>query len=120
MGNRNLGTNALQLAMAFILILFGVILETNGQDTVRNISFVLLLVPGIAMLVGFVMNYFTYPRYWSFPVILFAVCAIGDAVVYYLAPFHLSTVSIITMIVVDGLTALMGTLFHLLHADIKK
>ena len=97
MKRRNFGTNALQLAMAFILIFFGVILQTSGKDTVKNISLVLMLVPGIAMVIGFVMNYFTYPYYWSFPVILF---------------------SVVTMIVVDGLAALMGTLFHLLHADI--
>lgn len=120
MRKKDFGTNALQLAMAFILILFGIVLETNGTDTVRNISLVLLMVPGIVMLVGFVMNFFTYPYYWSFPAILFVLCAAGDAIVYAIAPFKLNTISIVTMVVVDGLTALMGTLFHLLHADIKK
>ena len=120
MKKKDFGTNALQLMMAFILIVFGIMLETNGTDTVRNISLVLLLVPGLAMLAGFVMNFFTYPYYWSFPVILFGLCALGDIIVYLTAPFKLNTISLVTMIVVDGLTALMGTLFHLLHADIKK
>ena len=120
MKRRNFGTNALQLAMAFILIFFGIILQTSGKDTVKNISLVLMLVPGIAMVIGFVMNYFTYPYYWSFPVILFCFCAACDVAVYFIAPFSLTTVSVVTMIVVDGLAALMGTLFHLLHADIIK
>ena len=120
MKKRNFGTNALQLAMAFILIFFGVILQTNGTDVVKNISLVLMLVPGVAMLIGFVMNYFTYPYYWSFPVILYAFCVACDVIIYLVAPFNLNTISIVTMVVVDGLAALMGTLFHLLHADIIK
>ena len=86
MKRRNFGTNALQLAMAFILIFFGVILQTSGKDTVKNISLVLMLVPGIAMVIGFVMNYFTYPYYWSFPVILFCFCAPSRRAAFSPAP----------------------------------
>jgi len=110
----------LQLAMAAILLGLGYLMQTHSKETVTNMPIVLLCVPGAALLVSTVMNFFTYPTYWAFPTIVAAVCIVLDILAYQKFPYETSPLVIGLIIVIAGVTAVLGTLFHLLHAKIIK
>ena len=107
----------LQIMIAAILTVFGFLLNRNSSS---GIPLVILVVPGAVLFINIIMNYFYYPTQFTFPLITGLLCMLGFAVVWIKVHFVINTKTIAIMVAVAGMTALMGTFFHLLHAKIRK
>ncbi len=107
----------LQILVAAILIVMGVLFQKNSTD---GMPMALFVVPGAVLLINLVMNYFYYPTHYTFTIITAALCIAGYVIVLLNRGLKISFLNIILLIGVCGLTSLIGTFFHLLHGKVMK
>ena len=107
----------LQILVAAILIVMGVLFQKNSTD---GMPLALFVVPGAVLLINLVMNYFYYPTHYTFTIITAVLCVAGYVIVLLNRGLKISFLNIILLIGVCGLTSLIGTFFHLLHGKVMK
>ena len=112
------GFSILQLAMGFILVVLGYMLNT-GEEVIDNAPLIFCVVPGMVIIFGTFLNAVKFKRDWLYPILIILCCVIGFGIIYYAKGFELSKPNVIIMVIIGALTTLICTLFQLLNI-IKK
>ena len=116
MSKSKISIDLLQLFMAAILVGLGLFLK--GNEAFHNVAVLFLSIPGITLVISYFMNFLTYPRHWTFTVIVVLIYLLGDVLYYFRSGFELTPSIIVFSILVVGFTSLIATFFHLLHGDV--